>query len=206
MHSASEITLPDGLTRLEQGLVYAARLHDGHTRKGTTIPYFSHLTSVAALVLEQGGNEDQMIAALLHDAVEDRGGRPTLEDIRRRFGDVVAGIVEGCSDDDESGARDFSTWRRRKERYLAHLTKAPKEVRLVSAADKLHNARAILADYRVLGDALWARFNAKRDDILWYYRGLVEIFRVRGPEALAAELARVVDELGRVSQASQSAT
>jgi GTP pyrophosphokinase len=146
-----------------------------------------------------------VIAALLHDAVEDQGGRPTLEDIRRRFGDVVAGIVEGCSDDDESGARDASTWRPRKERYLAHLTKAPTDVRLVSAADKLHNARAILADYRVLGDDLWARFNAKRDDILWYYRGLVEVFRVRGPEALAAELARVVEELGRMSRASHSA-
>src|SRR6185369_7734785 len=109
------------------------------------------------------------------------------------------------SDDDESGARDASTWRPRKERYLAHLTETPQEVRLVSAADKLHNARAILADYRVLGDALWARFNAKRDDILWYYRSLVEVFRLRGPEALATELARVVEELDRMSRASNPA-
>lgn len=200
MRSAAEITLPDGLTRLERALIYAARLHADHTRKGTAIPYFSHLASVAALVLEHGGTEDHVIAALLHDAVEDRGGRPTLEDIRHRFGDVVARIVDGCGDDDESGVRDASTWRRRKERYLAHLADAPDEVRLVSAADKLHNARAILTDYRSHGEALWARFNATREDILWYYQGLVKVFRVRGPQALTRELAGVVDEIVRMAE------
>lgn len=195
MHSASEITLPEGLSRFEQALVYAARLHDGHTRKGTTIPYFSHLASVAALVLEHGGSEDQMIAALLHDAVEDRGGHPTLEDIQRRFGVVVARIVEGCSDDGETDLRDASTWRTRKEHYLAHLADAPEDVRLVSAADKLHNARAILTDYRRIGDLLWVRFNARRDDILWYYESLARTFRRLGPKNLANELESVVRTL-----------
>jgi (p)ppGpp synthase/HD superfamily hydrolase len=194
---------PAGLSsRFDDALTYASRLHARQVRKGTRIPYVSHLLSVAALVLEHGGDEDQAIAGLLHDAVEDQGGQPRLEEIRQRFGERVAGIVEACSDSDEADPTKKVSWRERKERYLEHLREAPPEVLLVSAADKLHNARAILADYRTVGESLWSRFSPGRHDVrdgrdavLWYYRALVEIFLSSGPAALAEELARVVDEL-----------
>ena len=183
-------------TRFEEALVYTARLHAGQTRKGGSIPYISHLLAVTGLVLEQGGDEDEAIAALLHDAVEDQGGRPTLDEIRRRFGDRVAGIVEGCTD-------AFTTpkppWRGRKEAYLAHLPQASASVHLVSAADKLHNARTILADYRQSGETVWERFNGGRDGTLWYNRALVEALRAGGPSPLVEELERVVAELERLA-------
>lgn len=182
--------------RFEAALVHASQVHGGQKRKGTEIPYIAHLLSVAGMVLEDGGDEDETIAALLHDAVEDQGGKARLEDIRSRFGDRVAAIVEGCSDADTIPK---PPWRERKERYLAHLRGAPPPVLRVSAADKLHNARAILADYRIQRESLWDRFNADRDSILWYYRSLIDIFRERGPAGLAKELAEVVSEIERLT-------
>ncbi|WP_058557196.1 HD domain-containing protein [Thiohalocapsa sp. ML1] len=178
--------------RFEDALIYATRLHATQTRKGSGVPYISHLLAVAGLVLEAGGGEDHAIAALLHDAAEDQGGLATLAAIRARFGDAVADIVAACSDTFEEPK---PPWHARKRAYLEHLRDAPPAVRLVSCADKLHNARAIAADYRRHGDALWQRFNAGPDDILWYYRELSAIFNAQGPEHLAAELALVVAEL-----------
>jgi GTP pyrophosphokinase len=147
---------------------------------------------VAGLVLEYGGTEDEAIAALLHDAVEDQGGQPTLERIRRRFGSAVAEIVESCSDADVVPKPE---WRRRKEAYVAHVGHASESARLVSAADKLHNATAILRDYRCLRDGLWMRFNGGKDGTLWYYRSLVEAYKAAGPHPIQDELDRVVSEL-----------
>jgi (p)ppGpp synthase/HD superfamily hydrolase len=182
--------------RFEDALGYAVRLHAGQLRKGTAIPYVAHPLAVAGLVLEHGGDEDEAIAALLHDAAEDCGGRPVLDEICARFGERVAAIVEGCSDSLTAGEK--APWWERKTEYLKHLRKAPPSVRLVSAADKLHNARAILADYRAIGDDLWERFTAKRDGTLWYYGTLVDLFRDLGPHHLAEELTRVVSELRRL--------
>jgi (p)ppGpp synthase/HD superfamily hydrolase len=180
--------------RYNEAFEMAARLHAKQFRKGTAIPYLSHLMAVSSLVLEQGGSEDEAIAALLHDAVEDQGGAPVLAEIRDIFGPVVADIVEGCSD---TAVFPKPPWRERKQAYIAHVALASQSVRLVSAADKLHNARAILADYRARGDSLWTRFNAGKDDILWYYTGLVAAFRQAEPGSnpLVEELARTVDEL-----------
>lgn len=182
--------------RFEDALVYAARLHARQVRKGAGVPYVSHLLGVAAIALEHGADEDEAIAALLHDAVEDQGGAATREEIRRRFGQRVASIVDGCTDADVTPK---PPWRERKERYVAHLASAPPSVRLVSAADKLYNARTILADYRAHGESLWPRFTGGREGTLWYYRALVEAFRAHGPDPLADELARVVAELERLA-------
>ena len=134
-------------TRFEDALVFAVRLHSGDTRKGTTIPYVSHVLGVASLALAHGANEDEAIAALLHDTVEDakEDSESVRVEIRRRFGGAVLEIVDGCTD---TRSKPKPPFRQRKERYLAHLPEASPSVRLVSAADKLHNARAILADYR----------------------------------------------------------
>lgn len=182
--------------RFEDALVWASRLHGDQVRKGTRIPYVAHLLAVASLVLEHGGDEDQAIAALLHDAVEDQGGPQTREEIRRRFGEAVAAIVDGCTDTDETPK---PPWRARKEAYLAHLGAASPSVRLVSAADKLHNARSVLADYRARGEEVWGRFQGGRDGTLWYYRALAGAFREAGTNPLVEELGRVVDELERVA-------
>ena len=182
--------------RFEEALGYAARVHRGQKRKGTSIPYVTHLLAVAAVVGENGGTEDEMIAALLHDAPEDQGGRECLEDIRKRFGDQVADIVEGCTDSFE---KEKPEWRGRKKKYMAHLRDAPESVRLVSASDKLSNARSILADLRDLGDALWGRFNGGKEGTLWYYRSLVDAFRAAGSNRVVEEFDRVVCEIGRVA-------
>jgi (p)ppGpp synthase/HD superfamily hydrolase len=179
-------------TRFEDALAYATRLHAPQYRKGTRIPYVSHLLAVASLVLEAGGDEDEAIAALLHDGPEDQGGIATLTEIRARFGDRVAAIVAACSDTFEA---EKPAWQARKQAYLDHLSEAAPSVLLVSCADKLHNARAILADYRRHGEVLWERFNGGRDDVLWYYRELARTFGERGPDVLAVQLARVVDLL-----------
>jgi GTP pyrophosphokinase len=178
--------------RFGQAVLLASELHRTQVRKGTAIPYVSHLLGVASLVLEHGGDEDEAIAALLHDAAEDQGGAPTLARIRTQFGERVAGIVEGCTDTDVDPK---PPWRPRKEAYLAHLEVADASTRLVSAADKLHNARAILSDYRAVGERLWDRFSADRSGVLWYYRALAELFWRRGPQGLAEELGRTVSEL-----------
>ncbi len=180
--------------RFERALVLANRLHARQKRKRTEVPYIAHLMTVAGLVLEAGGDEDMAIAALLHDAVEDQGGKPTLRMIGQQFGKRVADIVAGCTDSDTIPK---PPWRERKERYIAHLRHASPEVRLVSAADKLHNARCVLGDYRRLGEALWPRFSGRRDGTLWYYRALVDTFRAAGSNPVVDELGRVVAELER---------
>jgi (p)ppGpp synthase/HD superfamily hydrolase len=182
--------------RFEEAVVYAVRLHAQQKRKGTEIPYASHLFAVASLVLEDGGDEDQAIAALLHDAAEDQGGRPTLEEIRRRFGDRVAAIVLGCTD---SEIEPKPPWRARKEAYVAHLRNAPRDVLCVSVADKLHNARSILSDLKRHGGGLWSRFSGGRDGVLWYYRTLVRVYQDAGVGFLADELDRVVSEIEKLA-------
>jgi len=185
--------------RFDEAFAFAAQLHREQLRNGTGIPYLSHLMAASALVLEHGGDEDEAIAALLHDSVEDQGHRypggvPALrEEIERRFGPAVRRIVDGCSDSD---THPKPPWRARKEAYIAHLAEAPSAVLRVSAADKLHNARAILSDYRAVGEELWQRFSADREQVLWYYRSLVEVFlRAGAPPGLLGELERVVTEL-----------
>jgi len=177
-------------------LDYAARLHAAQTRKGSGVPYVAHLLAVAALVIESGGDEDESIAALLHDAVEDQGGTATAAEIRRRFGDRVAEIVEGCSDTD---VIPKPPWRPRKEAHLAHLRVASPSVLLVCAADKLHNARSILDEYRRQGDALWVRFKGGRDGTLWYYGASLAVLKERSANGLVEELERVVAELQAVA-------
>jgi len=188
--------------RFEEALLYAARLHASQLRKGGSIPYVAHLLGVASIALQYGANEDEAIAALLHDAIEDQGGAATREEIRRRFGDKVVEIVDGCTDADSFPK---PPWKRRKETYVAHIRNAPASVRLVSACDKLQNARAILADYRVLGDSLWRRFSGGKDGTLWYYRALIQVFREPGTNPLNEELDRVVTEIERLTSARQVA-
>ncbi len=187
--------------KFDEALVYAVDLHRQQPRKGTGVPYVSHLLSVAALVLEHGGTEEQAIAALLHDAVEDQGGLPTAKAIRARFGDVVADIVDGCTDTDVTPK---PPWRARKEAYVARVRREPAHVRLVSAADKLHNARTMVTDLRIHGPILWKRFNAGRDETLWYLGALVEAFREAGTAPIVEELARTVVELEAVSGNGQA--
>jgi GTP pyrophosphokinase len=175
-----------------EALVYATRLHAGQVRKGTQIPYVAHLLSVAALVLEAGGDEDEAIAALLHDAVEDQGGLETLTEIQRRFGDRVAVIVEGCSD---AYTQPKPPWRKRKESYLAHLSDASPEVRRVSLADKLHNARSIHRDLQENGTGLFSKFNGGKSGTLWYYSRLVEIFEATESSPMTYEFAQVVRKI-----------
>ena len=178
--------------RFEEALGYAFRLHAHQNRKGKSTPYIAHLLSVTALVLEAGGDEDQAIAALLHDAVEDQGGLARLEEIRDHFGPRVAAIVEGCTD---SFTTPKPPWQQRKEAYLKHLKTAPRDVLLVSLADKLHNARSILTDLRKEGEQTWERFRGGKQGSLWYYRSLVTIFQERFPGSMADELSRVVDRI-----------
>jgi (p)ppGpp synthase/HD superfamily hydrolase len=174
---------------------YAAELHADQARKGTSIPYISHLMAVAGTVMEHDGDEDQVIAALLHDAIEDhpRNGQ-TREEIRERFGHRVLDMVEDCTDADTDPK---PPWRERKERYLAHLPAASPEAKLISLADKVHNARAILNDFLQIGDEIWKRFKPSKDGTLWYYRSLADTFTREHPGPLAQELERVVSELER---------
>ena len=175
--------------RFDDAFCYAHRLHRMQTRKGTPIPYISHLMAVAALVVEHDGDEDQAIGALLHDAAEDQGGVETLQDIRMRFGDPVAEIVSDCTD---AWSEPKPEWRPRKEAYLAKLPAKPKQSLLVSLADKTHNAEAILFDYRVLGDPLWQRFNGGAEGTRWYYSALADIFSKAMPGRLSDRLSRAV--------------
>ena len=183
--------------KFEDALLYASRVHRDQVRKGTSTPYITHLLAVASIVGENGGAEDEVVAALLHDAPEDQGGEARLRDIRAQFGDGVAEIVDGCTDTYETPK---PPWRERKERYLAHLADAPESVRLVSSADKLHNARTVLSDYRLLGEDLWTRFNGKKAGTLWYYRAIVDTLQGDGP--IVEELDRVVTELEMLSGTS----
>ncbi len=184
--------------RFEQALQFAAATHRTQVRKGSGIPYVGHLLGVCSLVIEDGGSEDEAIAALLHDAAEDQGGEPMLEEIRERFGEHVAEIVAACSDTFESPK---PPWRERKETYVEHLGDQPAPVLRVSLADKLFNARAILRDYLLVGENIWTRFHAGRDGQLWYYRQLAERFNTLLPGRMAVELSEVVDELERAAVA-----
>lgn len=184
--------------RFEEALIFATQLHAHQTRKSSQTPYIAHLLSVTGLVLEAGGDEDMAIAALLHDAVEDQGGLETLEEIRSRFGERVASIVYACSD---TYTIPKPPWKNRKETYLAHLQEATPEVRLVSLADKLHNARSILRDLHTDGENVWKKFKGGREGTLWYYRSLVDIFQQIDDNFLVDELTRVV---GKIEERSNS--
>ncbi len=154
----------------ESALAYAASLHAGQMRKGSDTPYISHLLAVTAIALDHGATEDEAIAALLHDAVEDQGGQETLEEIRRRYGNRVAEIVAACSDTD---VLPKPPWQDRKDVFVERLRTEPYSVRLVVAADKLHNVRDVLRNFRIHGDDLWSHFKGGRDGTLWYYRAVV---------------------------------
>jgi hypothetical protein len=182
--------------KFEQALQYAVLVHAHQIRKGSGIPYIAHLLGVASIALENGGNEDEAIGALLHDAGEDAGGDGRIADIRHRFGNAVADIVQGCTD---SVTLPKPPWRKRKEDYIAHIPTASASVRLVSASDKLYNARAILADFRKLGDEVWTRFTGGKDGTLWYYRSLINAFQQAGNSPLIDELDRVISELEKLA-------
>jgi GTP pyrophosphokinase len=193
--------------RFDLAFQLASGLHHQQVRKGSNVPYIAHLMAVCALVLDTRGDEDQAIAALLHDAVEDQGGLSTLDTIRRLFGERVAEIVKACSDSTSSNPNEKPPWRQRKEAYLQHLTTATPDALLVSAADKLHNARTILADYRAVGEQLWSRFKANKQDQLWYYRSLVAVLQSAGaPTVLVNELGKVVSELLQLAESASRTT
>jgi len=186
--------------RFSSALVYATELHADQRRKISGAPYVSHLLRVAGIALAHGADEDEAIAALLHDAIEDQGGRRIRGQIRRRFGARVVEIVDGCSDTDQDPK---PPWRQRKQAYLARLKDASASVRLVCACDKLDNARSILTSYLRLGESLWDRFSGGRDGVLWYYRSVVGALKQAGTNQLVDELDRVVSEIERtVAQAA----
>jgi len=186
--------MPSLTRRFDEAFTYAHEVHGTQTRKGTGVPYIGHLMGVASIVIDDGGSEDEAIAALLHDAPEDRGGRERLEDIRTRFGDAVATIVEDCTD---SWTTPKAPWPERKQKYAEHArTLGPSSLR-VSAADKVHNAYAILRDLRNVGESAWERFNAGPDDILAYYQSLVRSYREAGGGRLVDELERIVRGIER---------
>jgi GTP pyrophosphokinase len=183
--------------RFLRAFLFAAEKHKGQTRKASTIPYIAHLMGVASLVLEAGGDEDLAIAALLHDVVEDCGGAPMLKEVRRRFGQRVAKVVDGCTDAD---TYPKPPWRERKEKYLRHLKTADADTRLVSAADKLNNVRSILSDYRAVGESVWSRFKGGREGTLWYYRTLLDIFLRHKRNRITRDLELAVMELESLAE------
>ena len=180
--------------RFDEAVRYAREVHAGQDRKGTGVPYISHLLGVSSIVLDDGGSEDEAIAALLHDAAEDHGGRPRLEDIRSRFGDAVARIVEDCTD---SWDTPKQSWAERKRAYAEHARSLPATSLRVSVADKVHNTYAILRGLRTHGEQIWTRFNARPDDILTYYQSLVRAYREAGGGPLVDELERIVRGIER---------
>jgi (p)ppGpp synthase/HD superfamily hydrolase len=187
--------------RFRKAFLFAAEKHASQARKASTVPYIAHLMGVASTVLEFGGNEDMAIAALLHDVVEDCGGAAMLKEVRRRFGNRVAKIVDGCTD---SYGSPKPPWRERKENYIRHLKSTDAATRLVSAADKLNNIRSILADYRHVGDAIWGRFNGGREGTLWYYRALLDEFLRDKPNRLIREYELEVRELETIANSAPS--
>lgn len=190
--------------RLTRTVDYARHLHI-ERRKGTGIPAMAHLFGVASLVMGEAGlagfpvTEDMVIAALLHDAVEDHGGAPRLEDIRQNFGPNVARMVEGLSDSLEENPNAKSSWEQRKREYIERLRDEPADVRLISAADKLYNARSMLEDYRLIGSELWRRFKRGRDLQMWYFETIVGVFKSSEKSRIVDELERVVAELKQIS-------
>jgi (p)ppGpp synthase/HD superfamily hydrolase len=189
----SQTTSPRLTQKFVKAMQYAAEKHATQTRKGSDIPYLGHLLSVAGFVIDADGTETQAIAALLHDAPEDQGGEATLAEIREKFGDDVADIVKECSDTLETPK---PPWRERKENYVNHLAEASDGALLVSLADKLHNARAILRDFREVGDQLWQRFSVKDPkEHLWYYQSLLRVYKKRVNNWMVDELREVIDKL-----------
>ncbi len=182
--------------RFERALIYATRLHANQTRKVSGVPYISHLLGVTSIAMEHGADEDESIAALLHDAVEDQGGAPTLAVIEQEYGPRVAAIVDGCTDTDQTPK---PPWQQRKEAYIARVKAGEEEhgasIRLVSCADKIYNARTILADHHRLGGKIWERFAGGKQGTLWYYRTLHEAYSRFGATPLTDELDRVVSLL-----------
>ncbi|MEI7711042.1 MAG: HD domain-containing protein [Rhodospirillales bacterium] len=176
---------------LSEAAAFAFGLHASQMRKGTNIPYLSHLMGVASIVLEHGGDEEQAIAGLLHDAIEDCGAEQEAV-IRMKFGDRVATIVRGCTDTD---VQPKPPWRVRKEAYIAHLYKTTDDIRLVSCADKLHNARSIVMDVRTHGVSMFGRFNAGQEGTLWYYTSLSAAFAETMPGTLSRELSAAVADM-----------
>lgn len=197
--------------RFTRAIDYARLVHV-ENRKETLVPYMAHLLGVAALVMGENGyvrfpvTEDMVIAALLHDVVEDHGGMSRLQDIEMNFGHEVARIVEGCTDSFCDNSQDKAPWHERKSSYIERLRKEPEDTLIVSAADKLYNARAILEDYRVIGDQIWNRFKRGREDQLWYFRALIDAYESRRSNRLVEELRRVLAELERVSAGAVGAT
>jgi len=202
MHTTPPLVLSE---RFLGAVALACEVHGGR-RLGTEIPYMAHLFVVTGLVLEDGGSETDAIAAMLHDAVEDGGGRPRLEQIADRFGQRVATIVAACSDTLE--ADDPRSWRQRKASYLAHLPGVTDDAVLrIVLADKVHNARSIVREYRAEGNALWERFtNKTAEDQLWYYTELLQLFNERRPGPLVEDLKRAVAELAELITANPGDT
>lgn len=178
--------------RFEQAFIYANHLHAKQVRKMSGVPYMAHLLSVAALVLEDGGSEDEAIAALLHDAVEDQGGLPTRAAIYEQFGDRVGEIVDGCT---ERRTLPKPPWKERKLQYLNNLRHASTEVLRVSLADKLHNVRSLLADWQWYGDRVWDEFNSSPKEKLWFYQSLVQIYSQSFESRMLDELKQLVTKL-----------
>ena len=162
--------------RFHEALALASRLHEDQCRKGNAAPYISHLISVASIVLKSNGSEDQAIAALLHDALEDQADKISAQEIEDRFGDKVRNMVVSCSDETCS-ARKTIPWRVRKEKYLGHLPDISPEEMLVVVADKLDNARDINLNYLTLGEQLWDRFSGNKTGMIWYQQALGEVMR-----------------------------
>lgn len=190
--------------RFTAAIDYARILHIEH-RKGTSIPSMSHLLGVASLVMGEAGQvpfavtEDMIIAAILHDAVEDHGGLPRLENIRSNFGENVARMVEGLSDSLSEDPNDKAPWEERKASYLEHLRTESPQVQLISAADKLYNSRTVLDEYRSIGPRVWDRFKRGRKQQLWYFKELLKIFKSAGTNRIVEEFERVVLKLDRIS-------
>jgi (p)ppGpp synthase/HD superfamily hydrolase len=182
--------------RFTDALVYVTALHGEQRRKVSGEPYLAHLLAVTAVVMENGGTEDECIAALLHDAVEDQGGRATLDEIGRRFGPAVADIVIGCSDAFE---KPKPPWRDRKESHIARVRDASASVRLVVAADKLHNAQSLLREYRRRGESLWTFFHGGRDGTLWYFRAMTDALSAAARTPLIEDLDRTVRALEKIA-------
>ncbi|MDZ8258497.1 HD domain-containing protein [Nostoc sp. ChiQUE01b] len=186
----NSINKPKLTTRFEEALVYATQLHAQQVRRISGVPYVSHLLSVTALVIEDGGSEDEAIAALLHDAIEDQGGRITGEIIRQKFGDKVADIVESCT---ESDVVPQPSWKERKQKYLENISQGSPEVLRVALADKVHNARSNLIEWDLYGDKAWNK--EQRQRTLWFYRSVIAVAQTLTDSRLVEELRRIVKQL-----------
>ncbi|MGD0522441.1 MAG: HD domain-containing protein [Terracidiphilus sp.] len=190
--------------RFTSAIDYARHIHI-ERRKGTGIPYMAHLLGVASLVMGEAGHagfpvtEDMVIAALLHDAAEDHGGLLRLRDIEHNFGLNVARMVEGLSDSLTEDPGNKQSWLERKQAYIQKLRQEPADIQLISAADKLYNARAILEDYRKIGSRIWERFKRGRQEQIWYFDELLAIYKSSGAGRIVEELERVVNELRQIT-------